>query len=94
MNETEDECEQLLEEYQALRRRVEEVDFASPDYDAGEDSGVSEDEIERLRDLKDRLETECDVEMPDEQEDDLDLPDYAGTAPSEPRDYEEGDTEQ
>jgi hypothetical protein len=84
-----DTCEKLLEEYEALRRRLEEMDFSSPDYDVDEDvDGVRQSDIERLRDLEDRLETECDVELPDEQESDLDLPEYAAESPSEPRNYE------
>lgn len=85
-----DTCEKLLEEYQALRRRLEEMDFSSPDYDVDEDvDGVRRSDIERLRNLENRLETECDVELPDEQESDLDLPEYAAESPSEPRDYSE-----
>ncbi len=84
-----DTCEQLLQEYEALRRRLEEIGFSSPDYDVEDMDGVSQDEIDRLEELKDRLETECDVEMPIEQESDLDLPEYAAESPSEPRDFED-----
>jgi hypothetical protein len=84
---SQDECEKLLEEYQALRRRLEEIDFSSPDYDAESDDAVSQSDIDRLDDLRDRLETECDVELPDKQESDIDLPEYAAGSPSEPRDF-------
>lgn len=83
-----DSCEQLLKEYEALRRRLEEIDFSNPDYDADDMDGVQQADIDRLRDLQDRLETECDVEIPDEQETDIDLPEYAAESPSEPRDFE------
>lgn len=86
---SQDECEKLLEEYQALRRRLEEIDFSSPDYDAESGDAVSQSDIDRLNDLRDRLETECDVELPDEQESDIDLPEYATGSPSEPRDFSE-----
>lgn len=81
-------CEHLLKEYEALRRRLEEMDFSSPDYDAEDIPGVDRDDVERLHNLRDRLETECDVEIPDEQETDLDLPEYAAESPSEPRDFD------
>lgn len=86
---TEDNCEQLLQEYEALRRRLEEIGLSNPDFDAEEMDGVSQGDIDRLEELKEQLETECDVEMPIEQESDLDLPGYAAESPSEPRDFED-----
>lgn len=82
-----DACERLLEEYRALRRRLEEIDFSAPDYDVDSNAHISQGDIDRLEELQERLDTECDIEMPDELESDLDLPEYAGKSPSEPRDY-------
>jgi len=90
---SEDECEQLLEEYQLLRRRLEEIDFSGPDQDGQDDPGVNKEDVERLQDLKDRLETECDVEMPTDADTDLDLPEYAAGPPSEPHSFSGADDE-
>jgi len=78
-------CEKLLEEYQALRRRLEEIDFANTELD-DDSPGVDQTDIDRIEELEERLSTECDIELPDETDDDIDLPDYATGAPSEPRD--------
>jgi len=80
-----DHCEKLLDEYQALRRRLEEIDFANTDLD-DESPGIDQTDIDRLKQLEDRLTTECDTKLPDETNEDIDLPDYATGAPSEPRD--------
>ena len=76
-------CEKLLDEYQALRRRLEEIDFANADID--DTPGINQPDINRLKQLQERLHTECDIALPEETEDDIDLPDYASEAPSEPR---------
>jgi len=78
-------CEKLLDEYQALRRRLEETDFANADLDDGS-PGVDQTDIDRFEELEDRLSTECDNELPDETDKDIDLPEYATGAPSKPRD--------
>lgn len=75
-------CEQLLEEYRALRRRLEERDFASGE--SGQQPSVRSEDVDRLQELKRRLDTECDIDMPTDSESDLDLPDHAGSSPSEP----------
>lgn len=83
-------CEQLLEEYQSLRRRLEELDFTADDIEADENPGVSQADIDRLEELEERLSVECDVELPEDGSD-LDLPAYAVGAPSEPRSDIEGE---
>lgn len=80
-------CEKLLEEYQALRRRIEEVDFTQADVDELPEEQVSEEDLDRLEALRDRLESECDIELPDDMDTDIDLPEYAVGSPSEPRDF-------
>lgn len=79
-------CEKLLEEYQALRRRLEEIDFANSNLDSEDDRRVDQTDIDRLEELEEKLNNDCDVELPDETEDDIDLPGYATGSPSEPRD--------
>lgn len=89
MDTDEDYCQQLLEEYEILSRRLEELDFTSPDFDDSElPPGIESGDYERLLEIREVLETECDIEVPDEEERDLDIPDYAGKSPSEPMDFD------
>ncbi|MEX2514945.1 MAG: hypothetical protein WD335_02325 [Candidatus Paceibacterota bacterium] len=81
-------CQELLDEYQALRRRLEEDDFMNPDID---DAALSKEDLEdreRLEELKEMLEDECDIEILDDGEADIDLPDHADGPPSEPMGFD------
>lgn len=82
-------CQEYLEEYQALKRRIEEEEFENPDLD--DEVRMSDDDyaddINRLEELEEIIAEECDFQLP-EDETDLDLPEYAGTSPSEPMDFD------
>jgi|AntRauTorcE11897_2_1112592.scaffolds.fasta_scaffold01608_7 hypothetical protein len=79
-------CQELLDEYRILRRRLEEDEFTNPDLD---DAPTNEDEqADRLEELKEELEDNCDLELPEEDDADIDLPDHAGGTPSEPMDFD------
>lgn len=77
-------CKELLDEYQALRRRLEEVDFTNPDIDDSTLSAEDLEDRERLEEIQEMLEDECDIEILDDGEADIDLPDHADGLPSEP----------
>jgi|GEM_PF-1167360 hypothetical protein len=81
-------CQELLDEYQALRRRLEEDDFTNPDIDDASLSEEDEEDRERLDEIKEILEDECDIELLDDGEADIDLPDHADGSPSEPMDFD------
>ena len=85
-------CEKLLEEYQMLVQQLEESEV---EIDVGNDEKSIEDysvedfgdeftqeDYERLAELERLLEEECGALPEDESE--LDLPEYANQAPSEP----------
>ena len=83
-------CQELVDEYNALRRRVEEMEFTNPDVDDPV-SALNEEEkedLDRLREIREVIDEECDIELPDEDESDIDLPEYADGAPSEPMDFD------
>lgn len=83
-----EQCRELLEEYQALRRRLEEIEFTNPDLDDEPEGEITQEDRDRLAELKQQLDEECDIELPDEDESDVDIPEYAEESPSEPRDFD------
>lgn len=88
MNDISERCQELLDEYRTLRRRLEEADFTNPEIDDASPSDENQADIDRLEMVREELNDECDIELPDEDEDDIDLPDYATGAPSEPMDFD------
>lgn len=88
MAETNNRCQELLDEYQALRRRLEEDDFTNPDLDDAAADKQDLEDRERLEEVKEELEDECDIEILDDGEADIDLPDHADGLPSEPMDFD------
>ncbi len=88
MSEMSDYCQELLDEYRALRRRLEDIDYMNPDIDDSSFSEQEQADLERLQEIKEELDDECDVDILDDDEDDIDLPEYADEAPSEPRDFD------
>lgn len=80
-----DECEQLIEEYETLRRRLESVEFAEIERDisgdedeealSAEELGVDPSEVRRYDVVRRRLQEECDEGIIDDDED-IDIPDY------------------
>jgi hypothetical protein len=74
-----------------LRRQLDEDGYINPDLDEDDESPELEADRERLEELQEILEEECDVDVSADDEDDdedLDLPEYAAESPSEPRDFE------
>lgn len=85
-----DRCQEIYDEYRTLRRQLEEDEYVNPDIDDEEDAELAADR-ERLEELKEILEEECDIDVfadDEDHEDDLDLPEYAAESPSEPRDFD------
>lgn len=86
-----DRCQELLDEYRLLRRQLEEDEYVNPDIDEDEEDIDLEADRERLEELQEILEEECDIDVfadEDDEEDELDLPEYAAESPSEPRDFD------
>lgn len=81
-------CQELLDEYKVLRRQVEEDEFTNPDLDEAGTNADNQSDLDRLEEIKELLEEECDVDIPEEGETDLDLPEYAAESPSEPMDFD------
>lgn len=88
MADTENRCRELLDEYRALRRRLEEEDFTNPDLDDAVAEKQDLEDKERLEEIKEELEDECDIEILDDGEADIDLPDHADGLPSEPMGFD------
>lgn len=84
-----DRCQELLDEYRMLRRQLEEDGYVNPDLDEDDESAELEADRERLEELQEILEEECDVDISADEENDadLDLPEYAAESPSEPIDF-------
>lgn len=83
-------CQELLDEYHMLRRRLEEENFTNPDID-DEDFDEDDDDETRLEELAELLEEECDIDVfaeDFEEETDLDIPEYAAESPSEPMEFD------
>ncbi len=81
-------CEELLEEYQALRRRLEEIEFTNPDVDDEPEGEITQEDQDRLAELEQILDEECDIELPNDEDSDVDIPEYAEESPSEPMDFD------
>lgn len=88
MADTDTHCQELLDEYQALRRRLEEDELSNPEIDETRSDEQQQSDRDRLEEVKEELEDECDIELPEEGEEDIDLPDHATGSPSEPMDFD------
>ena len=78
------ECEKLLNEYQALRRRLDELDQADTDKDASEKT--KQEDRARLQEIREIIDQNCEADLPDKPDGDLDIPSFAKKSPSEPMD--------
>ena len=82
----EERCEKIKEEYESLRRRLENVEFATikRDEDTAADSqgldfndlAVSRDDVRRFKRVKHQLKEECGEELPLDTDSQVDIPDY------------------
>lgn len=81
----EEECKKLMEEYEALRRRLEAVDFSESDEPEDileeseavdlEDLDIDPQDLKRLEEIQEQLIEECGEELPGD-EDWVDIPEY------------------
>lgn len=88
MSDTSEHCQELLDEYESLKDRLEGADFLNPDVDDVSPSKQHQDDMDRLLEVREELQDECDVDLPDMEDEEIDLPDYATGAPSEPMDFD------
>jgi hypothetical protein len=82
----EERCEKIKEEYESLRRRLENVEFATIKRDADtaadsqgldfNDLAVSRDDVRRFKRVKHQLTEECGEELPLDTDSQVDIPDY------------------
>ena len=92
MTDISDHCQKLLVEYRVLRRQLEEDAYINPDIGDEDDGADLKADRERLEELQEILEEECDVDVmtdDDDDESELDLPEYAAKSPSEPMDFDQ-----
>ena len=78
------ECEKLLNEYQALRRRLDEPDQADTDQEMSEKT--KQEDLARLQEIREIIDQNCEADLPDKPDGDLDIPSFAKKSPSEPMD--------
>jgi len=79
------ECEKLLNEYQALRRRLDEPDQADTDHADAPEKTKQEDRA-RLQEIREIIDQNCEADLPDKPDGDLDIPKFTQKSPSEPMD--------